>query len=408
LKTRKKLTQFNTLEDLVELIKTRSRIMILTGAGISTSCGIPDFRSSDGLYSQLSKEYEDELDDACQMFDLRFFKSKPQIFYSFAKQIFPFSASFLKRETDQKHQSETASEGCYPKSIEPSDSHRFLKLLEFKSKLLRNYTQNIDTLEMKAGVKNLIQCHGSFASFKCLRCDQRFESSEDFERSIYRSEVIVCPICREDLRSEDVPAKKKRKRKRSLDFEGSDSESSDESIDWVSRGLVKPEIIFFGEGLPRTFDEAFETDRYKADLVIVMGTSLAVSPVSDILDYVAEDVPQILINRDPIRGVNFDICCLGDSDLIVRELCKRLGDGWRLDDMRRFQVSGDGQNDELKEQRCGKRHGGSDEEKEVNGSKEEPKRVGESHVWLFRGADTNHPWLRRWMEQENTEASGSR
>jgi NAD-dependent SIR2 family protein deacetylase len=131
---RKRLTNIHTLEQVVELLRTSKKIMVITGAGVSVSCGIPDFRSPDGIYSRL---HEFNLKDPQQMFDLAFFKRRPQIFYSFAKEIFP--SNFM-----------------------PSPSHSFIKLLEDKGKLLRNYTQNIDTLEQRAGIQNILQCHGKY------------------------------------------------------------------------------------------------------------------------------------------------------------------------------------------------------------------------------------------------------
>jgi len=120
------------LETVIELLKASKKIMILTGAGVSVSCGIPDFRSPNGIYSRLS---EFELDEPQQMFDLEFFRERPEIFYSFAREIFP--SNFI-----------------------PSPSHYFIKLIEDQGRLLRNYTQNIDTLEQKAGIQNVLQCHG--------------------------------------------------------------------------------------------------------------------------------------------------------------------------------------------------------------------------------------------------------
>jgi NAD-dependent SIR2 family protein deacetylase len=129
---RKRLTDVHTLQQVAELLQTSKRIMVLTGAGVSVSCGIPDFRSPDGIYARLQ---EFNLRDPQQMFDLSFFKKRPEIFYSFAREIFP--SNFM-----------------------PSPSHSFIKLLEDKGKLLRNYTQNIDTLEQRAGIISVLQCHG--------------------------------------------------------------------------------------------------------------------------------------------------------------------------------------------------------------------------------------------------------
>jgi hypothetical protein len=129
---RSRLEYLYGVDHVVELIEKSKNILILTGAGVSVSCGIPDFRSKNGIYSRLS---EFELSDPQEMFDIHYFKYRPETFYSFAKEI-------------------------YPSNFKPSTSHWFIKLLEEKGKLLRNYTQNIDTLENMAGISNVVQCHG--------------------------------------------------------------------------------------------------------------------------------------------------------------------------------------------------------------------------------------------------------
>ncbi|MBW0494587.1 hypothetical protein O181_034302 [Austropuccinia psidii MF-1] len=378
LNTRKKLSNYNTLDDLVSLIQRSSKILVLTGAGISTSCGIPDFRSQDGLYSQL-QDYED-LDDAYDMFDLNFFKSNPKPFYRFSKTIFPFSKPSLSAQ-----------------AINPSDSHKFIKMLESKSKLLRNYTQNIDTLETRVGVENVVQCHGSFATFTCLKCLHKFPGQQ-FEDSISQGLVVLCQLCSQQNEQQE-PSKKRRKmslsqRKKNEEagWGSSDNESSDENSDesqsfWVSKGLVKPDIIFFGEGLPKEFHEKIQSDRLECDLVLVMGTSLAVAPVSEILEVIPPAVPQILINRDPIRrGINFDIYLLGESDLIVREICKRLGDEWKLGGEKSAEGSTKAHLDEQ--------------------SLIKYERLNQTHIWLFEGSNKSHPWLEQWKEDEQeTDAS---
>lgn len=94
-------------------------------------------------------------------------------------------------------------------------------------------------------------------------------------------------------------------------------------------GIIKPDIVFFGEPLPKTFDDHLSTDCHEADLVIVIGSSLKVHPVSDIPDLIPPYVPQILINRESLDH-NFDIELLGDCDVILAELFRRLG--WTLED----------------------------------------------------------------------------
>ncbi|EMD39163.1 hypothetical protein CERSUDRAFT_47692, partial [Gelatoporia subvermispora B] len=67
LEAREKLPQYNTIDDVIGLIKECKRIIILTGAGISVSCGIPDFRSRDGIYATLARDDHYNLDDPQQM-----------------------------------------------------------------------------------------------------------------------------------------------------------------------------------------------------------------------------------------------------------------------------------------------------------------------------------------------------
>ncbi|KAK3848203.1 MAG: hypothetical protein J3R72DRAFT_378184 [Linnemannia gamsii] len=291
---RKRLTTIHTLEQVVELLRTSKRIMVLTGAGVSVSCGIPDFRSPNGIYARL---HEFNLRDPQQMFDLSFFKRRPEIFYSFAKEIFP--SNFM-----------------------PSPSHSFIKLLEDKDKLLRNYTQNIDTLEQRAGIKRILQCHGSFATASCLRC-RRQVPGDDIKEAIFNQEVAYCTECPPPSPSDFAP--KFREAYYSSDEE---SDSDDEPDNTPPPSLMKPDITFFREQLTSAFHDYLEEDRDQVDLLIVMGTSLKVAPVSSIIDALPAHIPQILINRTPLTHMEFDVQLLGDSDTIVAELCRMAG--WEL------------------------------------------------------------------------------
>lgn len=80
LRRREKLPQYNSLSDAINLLRNAKNIIILSGAGISTSCGIPDFRSANGLYANLQREGKWELDDPQQMFDIRYFVEHPEVF----------------------------------------------------------------------------------------------------------------------------------------------------------------------------------------------------------------------------------------------------------------------------------------------------------------------------------------
>eukprot|EP01084_Bolivina_argentea_P049116 90386_1 len=84
------------------------------------------------------------------MFDMKYFINNPSLFYSFNSHIFPGFNKQIK--------------------YYPTPTHYFIKSLELKSKLLRNYTQNIDTLEMRAGINNIITCHGSYITTSYINC----------------------------------------------------------------------------------------------------------------------------------------------------------------------------------------------------------------------------------------------
>lgn len=269
---RNKLQQYNTLEDAVNLIKKSKKIIVLSGAGISTSSGIPDFRSRDGVYARLHVDFPD-LPDPKAMFDISYFSHNPRPFFKFAKEI-------------------------YPGQFQPAIGHKFIKCIENQNKLLRNYTQNIDTLEQQAGIKNIIECHGSFATASCTRCNYKTDC-EAIREDIEQQKIPLCPTC---------------------------------STSWVQTkddmAVMKPDIVFFGEALSDKFHNAFESDKDDVDLLIVIGSSLKVKPVALIPTSIPKSVPQILINREPLDHFEFDIELLGNCDEIIQELCLRLGSGW--------------------------------------------------------------------------------
>ncbi|KAG1676272.1 NAD-dependent protein deacetylase sirtuin-1 [Nymphon striatum] len=271
---RTKLPNVNTIGDVVNLLRTSKHIIVLTGAGVSVSCGIPDFRSKDGIYARLREDFPD-LPNPTAMFDIQFFHQNPRPFYKFAREI-------------------------YPGQFKPSIGHRFIKAMEQNGKLLRNYTQNIDTLEQVAGIKSVIQCHGSFATASCTRCKLKVESSE-IREAIFDQELPYC------LKCEDV-------------------EGCSEKL--LMPAIMKPDIVFFGEGLSDEFHHAVAEDKNECDLLIVIGSSLKVRPVALIPNSIPAHVPQILINREPLENLNFDVELLGDSDVIVNELALRLGTDW--------------------------------------------------------------------------------
>ena len=133
------------IEGLAEYLKTCKSVIVMTGAGISTNAGIPDFRSkSFGLYNRLAKY---NLPHPTAVFTLDYFKQNPVPFYSIAHDLYPIM--------------DTAK---------PTVAHYFIKLLDNKNILLKHYTQNIDGLEDLTGLdrEKTVQAHGHIRTGTCL------------------------------------------------------------------------------------------------------------------------------------------------------------------------------------------------------------------------------------------------
>jgi NAD+-dependent protein deacetylase SIR2 len=255
-----------TIEGVAEYMKTANRIVVMTGAGISTSAGIPDFRSpSTGLYANLARL---NLPYAEAVFDISYFRQNPLPFYTLAHEL-------------------------YPGRYRPTVTHSFISLLHKNGKLLKLFTQNIDCLEREAGVPDdmIVEAHGSFATQRCIECRVPYPDKR----------------MREVVMAKEVPR----------------------CVSKTCGGLVKPDIVFFGEALP----ESFHRNRAvpgMADLAIVMGTSLSVQPFASLPGFVSEGTPRVLINQERVGGLGSrpdDVLVLGDCDEGVRKLADALG--WR-------------------------------------------------------------------------------
>ena len=259
-------------------------IILMTGAGISCSAGIPDFRTpGTGLYSKLQKY---SLPTPESMFDLDYFRGNPEPFFDLARSLYP-----------GKHR--------------PTLTHFFIKLLHKKKLLLRNYTQNIDMLERLAGIPSckLVEAHGTWATASCIECGAMEDGNWVKMMICKKQEHPVCRVC---------------------------------------EGLLKPDIIFFGEPICQKLEQVSRTDFRDADLLIVAGTSLQVQPFAGLIERVAPFVPRMLFNLDPVglRGDyedgsgflfghpdNFrDICVMGECDKIIAKFAELLR--WKHDLMR--------------------------------------------------------------------------
>jgi NAD-dependent deacetylase len=127
-----------------EIIELSKSVAVLTGAGISTAAGIPDFRGPRGLY--VTRQYDPE-----KAFDIDWFSRDPRYFYEFSRDFID-----LMKDTG------------------PTFSHRFLAALEQQGCLKGVITQNIDALHQAAGSARVVELHGSYRAATCRGCGRDY------------------------------------------------------------------------------------------------------------------------------------------------------------------------------------------------------------------------------------------
>ena len=203
-----------------------------------------------------------------------------------------------------------------PDSYRPTVTHSFIKLLADKGMLELCATQNIDTLERKAGVPVdlLVEAHGSFAGQHCIDCKGQFPDDE-MKDHIQRG---VPARCRNVVAyADDAPPPT-----------GIDAESQLNAIipkNRVCGGLVKLDVLFFGETLGQAFFDSFP-HTLEADLLLIMGTSLKIHPFASLAEMGV--CPRVLINRTPAGDIGRerdDVFIQMDTDTAVRALASGLG-----------------------------------------------------------------------------------
>lgn len=226
------------LERFKEIIESSNNIVFFGGAGVSTESGIPDFRSTDGLYNQ-QYDYPPE-----EILSHTFFMQRPDEFYRFYRDKILISG------------------------IKPNITHLKLAELEKKGKLKAVITQNIDGLHQLGGSKEVLEVHGTVAKNHCTRCHQFYTGDEvrdlidkgstrDDSGKLIRAGIPCCEKC---------------------------------------GAIIKPDVVLYEEGLDdETWSSAVKHISH-ADVLIVGGTSLVVYPAAGLINYYHGD-KLILINK---------------------------------------------------------------------------------------------------------------
>lgn len=221
------MTTDEKIQKLAGYLAAAERITVLSGAGMSTESGIPDFRSSTGIYQTMTSE---------EIFDIEFFREHPEEFYAVIAPIY------------RKIQ-----------DTEPNAGHRGLAELETRlQKQVMIVTQNIDSLHERAGSTAVHEIHGTFRTLTCLSCGKSDESA-NFRDALESGKVLRCDC----------------------------------------GGVMKPDITFYGESLPPAPFAAAQRAMWEAQLLLILGTSLAVYPAAALPRECDSGIPFVVINKTP-------------------------------------------------------------------------------------------------------------
>ncbi|CCE86018.1 Piso0_005662 [Millerozyma farinosa CBS 7064] len=302
--------------EVAKTVYKARRTVVLTGAGISCNAGIPDFRSSDGLYNMVKTKFPTKVVKGQDLFDISIFRDEMTVslFLSFMEQLYSFS--------------ETAS---------PTETHRFIRMLKDKKKLLRCYTQNIDGLEQKLGLKtglsvsdvdtgrgfvkrwqalDVVQLHGSLGHLACTSCFCNFDWNSEYRRQLAQGLSPDCHNCYLKYQERLYSGKR---------LTG-------------NYGFLRPNIVLYGENHPQAEILASGINKDKSsrpDLLIIMGTSLRVDGVKKLVRALASDIHArggkvLFVNKTPVSHamwssvIDYEVLC--DCDRFVELLRDEIPD----------------------------------------------------------------------------------
>jgi len=250
------LASQTAIEDAAVLVRKAKRAVVLTGAGISTPSGIPDFRSEGtGLWSR---------DEPLEVASLTTFRVAPERFFQWFR---PLAGQIFYANANA--------------------AHRALAQLEEAGHVKTIITQNIDALHQKAGSKSVVETHGTMKTLTCTHCYQKFEAELYLKSFIDEGKIPTCLSC---------------------------------------NGILKPDVILFGEQLPYSAWVTAQRAAHHCDLMLVAGSSLEVLPVAGLpMQALDRGAHLIVINNTPTYvNVRADVVIMDDVASTLPEIAKRV------------------------------------------------------------------------------------
>jgi NAD-dependent SIR2 family protein deacetylase len=222
------MTECGSLEEFIDRYQ---RLFVLTGAGCSTGSGIPDYRDADGQWK----------------------RAQPVTFQAFMGE----------EKTRRRYWARSLVGWRRIRRAQPNGAHRALARLETKGKIELVLTQNVDRLHQAAGSARVIDLHGRIDLVRCMDCGQR-SPREELQDEISRLNPAWL-----DLDAADAPDG-------DADLEEADFSSFAVPSCGRCGGVLKPDVVFFGENVPRDRVDAASGRLEEADAMLIVGSSLMV------------------------------------------------------------------------------------------------------------------------------------
>jgi NAD-dependent deacetylase len=249
------------IEDVRAWIDSARRVVVLTGAGISTDSGIPDFRGPRGVWTQ---------DPAAEKMA---------------------SLQHYMTDSEVRRRAWATRLGLGDRDCQPNAGHRALVELEARGKLDTLITQNVDGLHQKAGTSPelVVEIHGTLSEVVCMACGERGAMQNALERVRAGEDDPECRSC---------------------------------------GGILKSATISFGQDLVREDLERAERAARDCDLLLAVGTSLAVYPIADVVPIArAAGARVVIVNAEPTGMDDSADAVLGGSisELLPRLVASRSG-----------------------------------------------------------------------------------
>lgn len=246
------------VQELRSLLPPGRRWLVLTGAGCSTGSGIPDYRDEAGQWKR--------------------------------PQPVTLQAFMGSHATRQRYWARSLLGWPVMAGARPGPAHEALAQLQAQGLVECLVTQNVDGLHAAAGSQGVIDLHGRIAAVRCMAC------AAGMERAALQSELLRRNPAWAGLSAQAAPDG-------DADLEGRDFSAFDVPACAQCGGVLKPDVVFYGEGVPRERVQAVRAALERAHGLLVVGSSLMVySGLRFVHEAVAQGKPVVAINRGRMRG----------------------------------------------------------------------------------------------------------